>query len=76
MKKNFVARTTHSKTAALAKVEQIINSGQLLEVKSEKQEPSLKNLYNKDGDICYEIEGYAPRINSPFMKSKSLHDRY
>ncbi|WP_440671137.1 hypothetical protein [Bacillus subtilis] len=64
MKKNFVARTTHSKAAALAKIEQIINSGQLLEVKSEKQEPSLKNLYNKDGDICYEIEGYAPpRIN-------------
>ncbi|WHF43766.1 hypothetical protein QKW34_14105 [Bacillus licheniformis] len=46
----------------MAKVEQIINSGQLLEVKSEKQEPSLKNLYNKDGDICYEIEGYAPGL--------------
>ncbi|MDI5790165.1 hypothetical protein PO124_22465 [Bacillus licheniformis] len=45
----------------MAKVEQIINSGQLLEV-NQKTRAIFKNLYNKDGDICYEIEGYAPGL--------------
>ncbi|WES02860.1 hypothetical protein ACJJTF_16225 [Bacillus velezensis] len=58
--KNLVMRDTHCKGAALAKITQILDAGQILEVKSTKEEPSLKNEYNKHGDICYSIRGYDP----------------
>lgn len=53
-------RDTHCKEAALDKIKQILNAGQILEVESTKEEPSLKNEYNKHGGICYSIKGYDP----------------
>jgi len=53
-------RDTHCKEAALNKIKQILDAGQILEVKSTKEEPSLKNQYNKYSDICYSVIGYDP----------------
>ncbi|MCA1231429.1 hypothetical protein M3616_11200 [Bacillus velezensis] len=58
--KNLVMRDTHCKEAALNKIKQILDAGQILEVKSTKEEPSLKNQYNKYSDICYSVIGYDP----------------
>lgn len=61
-KRCYTSTSTSSKERAIQKISQIINEGNLVSVSSEKQEPSLKNHYNKYGDINFDIKGYESTV--------------
>lgn len=56
----YKGTSTHSKERALEVIKGVIDAGNLVFVESRREEPSLKNEYNKNGDICYDIKGYEP----------------